>query len=58
MRLLGFWRDELREDKDLNGLLSLKLAKKKQKALNALILCICNIKCDKHNIMCEINNGG
>jgi len=31
LRLLGFWRDELREDKELNGLLSLKLAKKNRK---------------------------
>jgi len=58
LRLLGYWRDEPRKDKDPNDLSSLRTGEEKQKALNPLMLFISNIKRGKHNIMCEINNGG
>ena len=58
LRLLGCWRDELRKDKDLNGLLSLKAGEEKTESFKSPVLYISNIKRVKHNIMCEINNGG
>ena len=52
------WKDGLKKDNGSKGLPSLRAGQKTQKGLNHLMCYISNIKRGKHNIMCEINNGG